>query len=82
MPPPPATWRLVAPKTWRVVAPKTYLGDGAYAEITDGVITLTAENGYRTTNRIVLEPAVWQALICYAAQRPLDHLTEPEESPC
>jgi putative N-acetylmannosamine-6-phosphate epimerase len=47
---------------------KTYLGDGAYAEH-DGVdLVLTTENGYATTNRIVLEPEVWRELVRFVAR--------------
>lgn len=48
---------------------KTYLGDGVYlAPDPDvpGDLILTTEDGYRATNRIVLDPAVqwslWTAL--------------------
>lgn len=33
---------------------KTYLGDGAYAELVDGQLVLTAEDGRRATDRVVL----------------------------
>lgn len=46
------------------MAPRTlYLGDGAYAEIGDGRITLTTHNGLRVTNRIVLGVDEWEALV-------------------
>jgi len=41
---------------------KTYLGDGAYAEFDGYGISITAENGVSTTNRIYLEPEVYIAL--------------------
>lgn len=35
---------------------KTYLGDGAYAEYTkDGEMIITAENGIRATDTVVLD---------------------------
>ena len=37
---------------------KRYLGDGVYAEIEDGMVKLTTENGIATTNTIYLEPGV------------------------
>lgn len=43
---------------------KIYIGDGVYAQFeldTDSII-LTTENGIETTNRIVLEFEVWNAL--------------------
>ena len=42
-----------------------YLGDGIYAELEMGAIVLTTDNGYRPTNRIVLEPEVCEALLRY-----------------
>jgi len=42
---------------------KTYLGDGAYAELRDGDLILTTENGIRVTNRIVLGGVEYQALV-------------------
>jgi len=44
---------------------KTYLGDGAYADVEHGDLVLTTENGIRTTNRIVLGGAEWEALVRY-----------------
>ena len=42
---------------------KTYLGDAVYMRVDDwGCIVLTTENGVRTTNEIVLEPEVWEAM--------------------
>ena len=38
---------------------KEYLGDGVYADLKDGQIILTTENGISETNRIVLEPEVY-----------------------
>lgn len=42
---------------------KRYIGDGVYAEIEHGNLVLTTENGFSTTNRIVLEPAVLASLL-------------------
>lgn len=42
---------------------KRYLGDGCYAEITEQGLVLTTENGIRVTNRVVMEPEVFAALI-------------------
>jgi len=45
---------------------RVYLGDGVYADLEYGDIVLTTENGYETTNRIVLDPVVLDALLRYA----------------
>lgn len=43
---------------------KQYIGDAVYADIeADGSITLTTESGINITNRIVLEPQVYDALL-------------------
>jgi hypothetical protein len=42
---------------------KTYLGDGAYAAFDGFAIHLTAENGITATDRVVLEPEVFNALL-------------------
>lgn len=43
---------------------KQYLGDGVYAAFDSETldVTLTTENGFEVTNRIVLEPEVLDAL--------------------
>lgn len=46
---------------------KRYIGDGVYAEFDGYSIVLTTENGISVTNRIVLEPEVYEALTTYAA---------------
>jgi hypothetical protein len=46
---------------------KVYLGDGAYAQFDGYAVVLTTENGIETTNRIVLEPEVWEALANFVA---------------
>lgn len=39
--------------------PKEYLGDGAYARMTEyGDLVITTEDGIRVQNRVVLEPTV------------------------
>ncbi len=44
---------------------KTYLGDGCYAEITVQGLVLTTSNGIDDTNRIVLEPELWDVLLTF-----------------
>lgn len=44
---------------------KTYLGDGVYAQWRENDIKLTAENGYTTTDEIILEPEVLEALLMW-----------------
>ena len=41
---------------------KVFIGDGVYVVLDRGMICLTTENGYDTTNTIYLEPEVWRAL--------------------
>jgi hypothetical protein len=48
---------------------KTYLGDAVYLEVLPwGDVVLTTSNGECDTNRIVLEPSVYAALLKYAWQ--------------
>jgi hypothetical protein len=42
---------------------KRYLGDAVYAEVENRMIKLTAENGYRVTNTILLEIDTYLALV-------------------
>jgi hypothetical protein len=42
---------------------KRYIGDGVYVEVDEQGVILTTEDGVSTTNRIVLEPEVWAALM-------------------
>ena len=42
---------------------QTYLGDGVYVEADRGVVKLTTENGVATTNTIILESEVLDALL-------------------
>jgi hypothetical protein len=44
---------------------KTYLGDGVFADYDGFALVLTTEDGVRTTNRIVLEPAVYAQVVEY-----------------
>ncbi len=46
----------------------TYLGDGAYAEFDGFGIQLTTENGISVTNRIYLEPEVYEALSLFVSR--------------
>jgi hypothetical protein len=41
---------------------KTYLGDGVYAELEQGMIKLTTEDGINTTNTIYLDDGVYNTL--------------------
>lgn len=51
---------------------KDYLGDGVYVERDAfGNIVLTTENGYRTTNTIILEPETLAALLEWVTSRTL-----------
>lgn len=45
--------------------PRTYLGDGVYVGHDGYGLVLTTEDGIRETNRIVLEPDVYRALVAY-----------------
>lgn len=51
---------------------KAYLGDGVYADCDGFGIVLTTENGIRETNRIVLEPEVWEMLKAYVERLEAD----------
>jgi hypothetical protein len=44
---------------------KAYLGDGVYVATCELGLELTTENGISVTNRIVLEPEVYEALVRY-----------------
>lgn len=44
---------------------KEYIGDGVYVDFNGYALTLTTENGIEVTNRIVLEPEVYRALVQY-----------------
>lgn len=47
---------------------KAYLGDGVYVARSELGLELTTENGISVTNRIVLEPEVYAALLRYVEQ--------------
>lgn len=47
---------------------RSYLGDGVYAEIEHSDLVLTTENGVRVTNRVVLEPEVFLALMRFVRE--------------
>lgn len=42
---------------------RVYLGDSVYADIGNGMVVLTTENGVEVSNRIYLEPQVVEAFI-------------------
>lgn len=44
---------------------KSYLGDSVYAEVEDGMLKLTTENGMGPSNTIYLEPFVMDGLVRY-----------------
>lgn len=54
--------------TAKMTDQKVYLGDGAYASFDGFAITLTAENGIEATDSVVLEPAVFDALLRVASR--------------
>ncbi len=59
---------------------KRYLGDGVYVDY-DGInYILTTEDGISVTNRIVLEPLVYLALITYANTLSRDPRFHKEEA--
>lgn len=47
--------------------PTTYLGDGAYAEYDGYSIWIYTSNGEEETNRICLEPNVYENLVDFVA---------------
>jgi hypothetical protein len=49
------------------MAEKVYLGDSVYADFNGLGIVLTTENGLGSSNTIVLEPEVLEALYQYVA---------------
>jgi len=62
---------------------KRYIGDGVYIDHDGFAFVLTTENGIRATNRIVLEPQVYEELVRYVADlktraRPVTPEGEPE----
>jgi hypothetical protein len=47
---------------------EAYLGDGAYVRFDGYALELTTNNGIRVTNRIVLEPEVYERLVAFVAR--------------
>jgi hypothetical protein len=47
---------------------KDYLGDGVYVDFDGFSLVLTTENGVETTNTMILEPQVYEALTRYVAR--------------
>lgn len=58
---------------------KQYIGDSVYVDFDGYHIVLTTENGYGPSNKIMLEPAVMQALFDY--QEWLKGLYSKQEEP-
>ena len=58
---------------------KEYIGDGVYVEFDGYGLVLTTEDGRSTTNRIVLEPEVYQALTAYVSRLRESRLCEDEK---
>ena len=56
----------------------TYLGDGVYAERSGDVVVLTTDDGVGVTNVIYLEPAVFTALLRFAASSTNESRVEDE----
>lgn len=44
---------------------KSYLGDSVYVEFDGYGLVLTTENGYGPSNKVVLEPEVYAALLAF-----------------
>lgn len=59
---------------------KSYLGDGVYCDFDGFGLLLTTEDGVRETNRIVLEPEVYNSLKEYVEQlmTPEPEVHQPE----
>jgi hypothetical protein len=49
---------------------KSYLGDGVYADIENGMVKLTVENGIEATDTIFLEDENFEALVAYVERKP------------
>ncbi len=65
---------------------KEYIGDAVYVAYDGFGVVLTTEDGHSVTNRIVLEPEVWEHLEEYVtrlktalSQQQLDRLKQEEE---
>jgi hypothetical protein len=48
-----------------MIGKKVYLGDSVYVEFDGFQFNLTTENGYEASNRIALEPEVFEKLSSY-----------------
>jgi len=48
---------------------KDYLGDGVYADVENGMIKLTTEDGISATNTIYLELEVFEKLELYVKRK-------------
>lgn len=59
---------------------KSYLGDGVYADIENGMIKLTTENGISATNTIYLEMEVFDALTKYVNRKEEEYAKKREEN--
>lgn len=55
---------------------RTYIGDGVFVHYDGYALVLTTENGFAATNTIVMEPAVWEALVRY-----VNHLEDYDPPP-
>jgi hypothetical protein len=51
-----------------VLIEKRYLGDSVYAEVENGMIMLTTNNGEGASNTIYLEPEIMDALAQYYSE--------------
>jgi hypothetical protein len=59
---------------------RAYLGDAVYVAYEAGdQLVLTTENGVSVTNRIVLEPEVWEALKQFVRQTPVQQDEEEQD---
>jgi len=55
---------------------KIYLGDGAYVEYDGYSYILTAENGIKATNTIVLDPDAMKMLFTFVEKMKKDRMTK------
>lgn len=65
-----------------IPGPKVYLGDSVYVEFDGYSLVLTTENGLANdpSNRIVMEPEVYAALVAFVAYLKAGNLPSPNES--
>lgn len=60
---------------------KRYIGDGVYVDYDGNLgLVLTTEDGVNVTNRIVLEPMVYEALDAYVRSFLVDDEDEKEDT--